>query len=391
MRMPVPDVLRLMVARVLPDPSRALPRARSVLLATVLLTMTAVSPGPAAEKQVVYGYSFKKTNSTTEELSWIKIVKKLNAALGSAQQLNIYVGTCHSGGLISAAGNQQDGLSMPHVIGTSTSEDKLHHPGRGPDKNPPGRLKATDGLFFYGYSEYVTKRLRGGMPKAKELHDDAKASWAQDPAYKAGEVPQYRRGQNADEDLKLDAGTKSSHALVFVGNYNGLDWEPLNECALALKNLGFTMGPVTDTKTVRYYTDTSTPSDVNGVHIYGPGKIVSFDAALDTLKALATADQGKVVVDLFLDGHGAELQANARENPNGPPAGPGRGAHILAGTQLDVPMSAEAWADLKEEVVTDRPDCVRGAVPAFFLSVSDARVTQPFAVTLGGIPLEATC
>jgi hypothetical protein len=359
-----------------------------ILFLSVPFIVAALSTAQAADKKIVYGYSFWKANTgvTTEVLTWTDVNAKLKAALASAQQVNIYAGNCHSGGLIAAAADATAGLGMPHIIGTACAAAKTTTCGI--SRANDTRLKITDQLSSFGYLDYATKRLQGGVPKAKQLHDDAKTAWTADQSYD-NNAPDYRRGNNADEDLKLDAGTKASHALVFASDMDGLrNLEAPSECAKAVKALGFTMGSVTDAKTVRYYySGLTTAGDLYGVHCYGPGTVAKFDAALDTLKARVSADEGKVVVDIFLWGHGAEIPVNARANPDAPPGGPGRGAHVIASAQFDIPMTPDTWADLKEDAVVDRPDWVRASEPRFFLSVSDAHVTQPFSVTLGGIPL----
>src|SRR5438552_7046987 len=143
------------------------------------------------------------------------------------------------------------GLTMPNVISTATNVGEDTTDGWGEaNKNPPGRLPKHDSdddvvadSFYFSYTAYLTKKVRGGAPTVQQLHDAIAADVAADG--NVGGTPQITSGKGGDPAQKIDAGS-SSLAMIFAGNmadlHDALPFQPY----LALK-------PLLTTTTLRQY------------------------------------------------------------------------------------------------------------------------------------------
>ena len=116
---------------------------------------------------------------------------------------------------------QSDGNRLSYTFGI-TGDFKLNEAGN----------------YYFSTKAYLAKTLSGGTTTVKLLHAAAAAAVAADPGL--SQAPQYYTSKDANDGLKVDEGTASSHALLFAGNLGGLYIYPPRSLFQAIRGVGFT-------------------------------------------------------------------------------------------------------------------------------------------------------
>ncbi|MGD0462909.1 MAG: hypothetical protein ABSB74_10515 [Tepidisphaeraceae bacterium] len=332
------------------------------------------------------GYVFEKDAPTdTAKLSWTRVVALFNQYLSNAKQLNVFTGTCRSGGLANAANGLK---TVPYVVSTATTVDQNTTDGWSTaDKNPPGRLPKHDTSdnvvnksFYYSYTAYATKQLRTGVSTVQQIQDSAKNNMAVDTA--VGGTPQLVTGNGGNAATNINAGA-SSLAMVFAGNMARLHTDLPDQPYLAFKPL---------VTTTSYYLYDQNPSTTNKVTIAGDGTLKSFNAGLTNLQTAIDANKSNVTTNILLEGHGYATEKNVTPAPGAIPGTPKQGEEIAppptgGGIQLNIGMDPGFWSDLHEGVTQSTPGLFRAEQPDFFLAISEGSISQPVGISIDGISL----
>lgn len=375
------------------------PFVRAGTFAPALVMLVGLSGFVAArgdDKIQGRGYLFwtEDDDAPAERVEWTKIVKLFNDNLAHVQQLNVFTGCCYSGALINAAANPKNTLTPKHVISTAVDHKvKATDGGHNGDQSPPGRLLGADEAYYESYFAYLVKRLRNVSPVAtpKSAHDAAKADWLQDKSRSRNETPQYVVGPGANENLALNGGTNSSHAILLVGDAARLWVRPPKECYLALRGMTLHTAP----NTLKYY-QTGRPAGVDGDVTYdGKGTFANFKGAVEAIKTIADvpANQGKVLLNVFLDGHGFNTTKNVCKDANPQPNQPKQGKRMTGGrTGFSVDVTRRFWRELTKPNALTLGVPINWASsgsPRFFLAYSEASLTQPVVIDINGVTLGA--
>lgn len=353
-------------------------RAASIVVVGWLLSAAAAQSAAVIE----YGMSFYNPAGPSTKVSWAKVVTLLNQYLDEAQQINVFTDMCYDGNLIGEAQAAASGLKMNAVIGTSTNATTKSVDGFSgtKDQNPPGRLKSLDGNYYFSTKAYLAKTLSGGTTTVKLLHAAAAAAVAADPGL--SQTPQYYTSKDANDGLKVDEGTASSHALLFAGNLGGLYIFPPRSLFQAIRGVDFTSEAF-------YFADYVAQQLPEGGALSGPGTYANFELALKGLEAQVDGNKDRETVSLFLVGHGSREVKNVNPKSEAQPGQTRQGAEARASdpATLDFALTLDStfWQDLKEEVVLDDPNLVRGDPASFFLTVSEYSLTGSLSAYIGGV------
>lgn len=342
------------------------------------------------------GYLFWTTDpdAPAERVEWTKVVSLLNDNLAHVQQVNLFIGCCYSGALIHAAANPKNPLAPKHVISTAVDHKvKATDAGQNGEQTPPGRLLAADEEYYESYFAYLVKRLKNQTPVAtpKIAHDAAAADWMIDKSRAKNETPQYSVGAGANENLALNGGTSSSHAILIVGDAARLWIRPPKECYLALRGLNLHTAP----NTLKYYQTGKSAGADGDVSYDGSGTLNNLKSSLAAIKTLADmpANQGKVLLNIFLDGHGFNTSKNVCKDANPHPNTPKQGKRMQGGRSgLSIDTSRRFWRELnhpKATVLSSPPNWVAAGPPRFFLAYSEASLSQPVTIDINGHTLGA--
>ena len=329
------------------------------------------------------------SNGGDDKISYEALVQLLNHYLENAQQVNIFVDACHSGGFIS----QAEHLNMPYFLTTSqTKPEACAVAGSSTtDVVPPGRLTIskvgkTD-RYYFGFAEYWTKELKNAVevPTPESLFITSTDDVKKDKSMKS-EKPTSTSGNNADPLKNINGGSRSNHALIFDGDRGGLALEPGLELYRALADPKY--GFKNNGNSLAFYKTDSRAQDFEGTHIDGPGTLENLRKALDDLKTLVDAHQGEELVNIFINGHGYEEAALAPQQP-GLDGIPKDGFLVQGGTavQFDLPTDSEFWSELKIGLSRDDRKVVRVHLPSFLLDLSEASLRAPIAIAIDGMPL----
>ena len=335
------------------------------------------------------GLSLFSTNDQDERISYLALVKLLNDNLAGAQQVDIYDGVCHGGGLLTAAGN----LSMPFFIGVGEKDPAkcTTSSSSTADQKPPGRLTISpagnDKNFYFSFDAYITKRLQnvGTVPTAQSLFTSAQSDVASDPSLK-GETPGSTSGNGANVNLAINGGTSSNHALIFNGTTAGLDTEPLLETYRALAQGGY--GFTNKGNSLQFYNNSDAKQSFEGTNIDGSGKLANLKTALGNIQTSIKANPNKELVNIFFQGHGY-LKAVAAPRGNGMNGVPKDGAVVSGGgtTTLMLPTDAAFWEDLEVGIEPNDESLTRIFLPQFSLAVSEDSLSAPIGITIDGLSL----
>jgi hypothetical protein len=335
------------------------------------------------------GLSLFSTNDQDQRISYLALIKLLNADLAGAQQVNIYDGVCHGGGLLTAAGN----LSMPFFIGVGEKDPAVctTSDSSKADQKPPGRLTISpagdDKNFYYGFDEYITKRLQNvaTIPTAQSLFTAAQADVLADPGLK-GQTPGSTQSKDANINLAINGGTNSNHALIFDGTTGGLNSEALLETYRALAQGGY--GFTNKGNSLQFYKSSNAKQSFEGTNIDGPGTLANLKAALTNIQASVKANPNKELVNIFFQGHGY-LKAVAAPRQNGMNGVPKDGAVVSGGgtSTLTLPTDAAFWEDLEVGIEPNDESLTRIFPPQFSLSVSEDGLSAPIGITIDGLSL----
>jgi hypothetical protein len=369
-------------------------RRLTTLLLLVVLCDCLAREALADDKGFEYGWSFvDNTNDRkTSELSWTKIVQELNGSLVKAKQVNLYIDACHAGGII----DKSAALEFPFVIGTPTTAEQKTEVGYGVrNQNPPGYLRGTidTNEYYFSYHAYLAKRLRNRdpIPTAKQLHDAAAGDYNADPRLKKLGTPQYKKSsveggdkKTADDSLRLNAGTKNA-ALMFASDLQGVDPSAFKEMYKAVKAMNFDH--------LKNYVHTDSAGDQFGgtVTVTGKGTQQNFGTALGDLKTFLDAGEAATrLVNLFLYGHGARMPLNQSRRNGAVPGAAKQGVAVVNSglpedSRLAIPMDDAFWSALKVDVTDFSGAAARGSPPKFFVAYSEASVTQPVNISIGGM------
>lgn len=339
----------------------------------------------AQQKAITNGYMFwNKRAEGNDVLSAIKLNKLLNDNLANAQQVNFFVDACYAGALIKLAPDPKYKLTIPYFLGTSDNDTKSTDIWSRKDLDPPGRLKHTDGgIYFASYQAYLTKKLEAGAPKIKDLHDAAKSDFEKDTSRLYNEKPQSAKGNGADDQLKINAGTSKKHGLVFGADMSDLQLRPPRQTWLAMKGMGY--------DTLKFYQHNFLPQTFDGIDFAGQGTYEHFKTELEGYKTAMDADKGKQTASIFLKTHGVRDTKDFKYQVNALPNTPKQGELITGGgaTSLGLLMDNDYWRDMKEDLVIDDPNQVRAVQPRFYVSYSESTFApdSPVSISLGGIDL----
>jgi len=345
-----------------------------------------ICPGVRADTVIEdSGYAFEKNNpGDTTRISWTKMVALFNQYLSNAKQLNVFAGTCHSGGLANAAGGLK---TVPYVVSTATKVDQTTPDGwRNTDQNPPGLLPKHDSdddvvadSFYKSYTAFFTKQLRTGASTVQQINDLIVNNMA---AAGVKGTPQLVSGNGGTAAAKINAGA-SSLAMEFVGNNDGLNSGIPDQPYLALNPL---------VNTLSYYRYNRDAQTYGKITVNGDGSYNSFTTGLTNLQTAINANKGNVATNILLDGHGYVTEKNVTPKPAPIPATPKQGEEIAPPApgipfSLDIGMDPGFWSDLQEGVTQNTPGLFRADQPDFFLSVSEGSVTGPIGISIDGISL----
>jgi hypothetical protein len=112
-------------------------RRRAVIASVFVIGFGAFSGRALADFENTLGL-YGKTDGKQNQISYLKLVELTNTYLGNAEQVNVFVDACGSGGMLSAAAK----LTMPYFIGVSRENPGQCSAGGwdNKDANPPGRL-----------------------------------------------------------------------------------------------------------------------------------------------------------------------------------------------------------------------------------------------------------
>ncbi|MCC6229354.1 MAG: hypothetical protein IT432_09025 [Phycisphaerales bacterium] len=354
-------------------------------VAAVACALLALAGHAQAQKAITTGYMFwNKRAEGNDVLSAVNLNKVLNDNLGDAQQVNFFLDACYSGAMIDLATDPKYKLTIPYFLGTSDNgKTKSTDIGSSKDANPPGRLKhSKKDYYFGGYTPYLVKQLRAGSPKVKDLHASAKADVEKDPARLYNEKPQSDKGNGADDQLKINAGTNKKHALVFGGDLSRLYTRPVQEMWIALKDKGY--------DSLKLYEHNLINQTFEGADIEGSGTYENFKSELQAYKTAMAADKGKQTASIFLETHGVRDTKDFKYQVNAIPNTPKQGEVITGGVQsLGLLMDNDFWRDLKEDLLVDDPNQVRAVQPRLYVSYSEAAFApnSTMNISLGGINL----
>jgi hypothetical protein len=358
------------------------------LVVSSCLVVGAMGICPRARADVMIedsGYALEKNNpGDITRLSWTKVVALFNQYLSNAKQLNVFVGSCNSGGLANAAGGLK---TVPYVVSTATKVDQTTTDGwRGTDQNPPGLLAKHDsdddvvaGSFYKSYTAFFTKQLRTGASTVQQISDLITNNMA---AAAVPGTPQLVSGNGGDPAAKINAGA-SSVGMEFVGNNDGLNAGLPDQPYLALSPL---------LNSLSYYRFNRNPQTYGKITVNGDGSYNSFITGLTNLQTAINANKGNISTDILLDGHGYVTEKNVTPKPAAIPNAPKQGEEIAPPAPgnpflMDIGMDPGFWSDLHEGVTQNTPGLFRAEQPDFFLSVSEGDVTGPIGISIDGISL----